>query len=1226
MIVTNQPRRCRRNDLLGCVLVVGFSAALVPAWAIGPEGMLPSSREVEMAGDSLAESDAPVELITIPDFDSQAISTNAIELESGLEGGAAATAAGTNEVASATPAKRKMYEAILNMRDKEYAKAIPKLEEVINEDPGLLPAWQALGWSYWEMGRKEDTRKLWERLLALAPDAPLAYNNLAMFAAAVGETARASEIYRRSLDLDPDQYDISRSYYRTLIWLGRYTEAIPGLEGLLKQDPDRIDVRIELARALQARQNYDEALAHWDYICEQVPDNVDYALARAENLLSLGNLEMASQAAQRILAMDPGNTKAPLLMADIAEFSNNPDDAVKALRGLAGRTQDTYLKSKILYRLLMLLCDLHATSPEEYPLLDIIAVADEGVKSDPRNVGMRLTLGELLVEDRQFVAARNKFEKVLKDFNGNNLRARNGLTEICLARGQLDEAKTLLKDSLAKFDPYDPYRYYYLARIEFKRGNYFDALQMLDRLEEEGARGAVFILLYHGLSDIECTSLTSVRQLREHLQALNRAGFKFLAPEQIPAYFDARPAPPSRSDDKPIMSPLISTGDDKPQPPVLRGYHPEKVVCVTFDDGLRSSLFFGTPIAEELDTRFGLYIPVNGIQRHSPSAASWEELRRYEKTGCWTYGSRLLNAQALVPIDAGGYLVAPLPNQVWDPAQNRQETLRAYLERLRNEFKVSRETIVKELGLKTNECRMVSYPFSDIGQASVCNVQNVDNVCETILGEASLNYDMGFIEGNYGYAVKGGNPMVYQRYEPDRRKSGEDVVRQAFENHPVFLARCLRAEIAALQGKPNLAGQMLEELNQDGYPDDSLEKLSADVRDLMTSEIQKPLVGPMESRREARWFDLGHPYIGGDFNATRDDIVIDAWHLTGRAGVNINPRLSVEALGGIGNIKQTIKTITPSTFQRITVTTNTDTTIATHNGSNTYSETTTINYDEATVKTNVTFTEDFKADEQMAGLRLNFRVPGGTALIGELRQRSFTAKAQTNWQETITNINGTVVTNIGPAKFTDASEIVGALELQMKPLLALDVAARFEHDVMPSAHSMITYNSGGLRGAWRIFDWWNLDANGVYTLVSDSNTMLTLLANTEWLLMEKQCLYAGLQYHFITAEDASIEYWAPFWQQRFYLTARIQRSYFNSYTSVRARLGWTTESVRADPVQINPDREQSGWSPMVGVDASLRRNLFGHLDVYGQLSLNFLQQFTEHNVTVGLIYDFEGVK
>ena len=183
------------------------------------------------------------------------------------------------------------------------------------------------------------------------------------------------------------------------------------------------------------------------------------------------------------------------------------------------------------------------------------------------------------------------------------------------------------------------------------------------------------MLLYHGLSEIEWTAMTSVRRLREHLQALKRAGFKFIAPDQIPAYFEARPLPP-KSDTKPLLSrwwrwiSYSFTGENKPQPSPLREYHPEKVACVTFDDALRSTLVLGTPIAEELDTRFGVYIPVCGIQQHGPLSASWEELRRYEATGCWTYGSHLLNAHIRTPIDAEGYLVFPLANQVWDPARN----------------------------------------------------------------------------------------------------------------------------------------------------------------------------------------------------------------------------------------------------------------------------------------------------------------------------------------------------------------------------------------------------------------------------------------------------------------------------------------------------------------------------------------------------------------------------
>lgn len=1127
------------------------------------------------------------------------------------------------------PVRQKLYEALLNVQEQDYALAIPKLEWVLREDPSQMLAWQSLGWSYWGMDRKDDALKLWERLQALAPNEPMSYNCLAMAASESGDNSRAEKLYRRSLELDPGQDDIRFDYYKVLVWQGKLDDAIPGLRDLLARDPGRTDVRKLLAQALIAPHNYEQALPHWTLLCEQFPDNTEFALSLAINLLLLGDVESAADEAQRVLEMDTENREASRILAEIAEFSNEPEKAAAELRKRIDRTEDKVVKSALLLRLAVLLRDLNAINPAKYPVAQGIDAARESADSNPFFVPAHLFLGEMLVMDRQYSAAQKVFEHVLKEFNRDNRRAKMGLFEISIATGKFDEAELRLKDMLSRFDPYDPYRYALLARLEFERGNVFDAMKMLDRLEEEGARGAVRVLLYHGLSESEWTADTSVRRLREHLSALRAAGFRFIAMDEIPAYFKSLEG--KRAEDtRPFISRMwhwvkyAFTGEGSPKPPALREYSPEKVACVTFDDARNNSLFFGTPVAEEMNASFGMFIPECNISRNIIYAASWEELRRYYKTGNWSFGSHLMDASIPGPVDEEGHIVYPLPNQMWDPERNRTETLRSYLGRIKREFKDSREIIVRELGMESNDCRTMSFPFGELGQETASNIRNMDNVAHTILNESSKNYDIGFVQSRYGYAVNGDNPLLYQRYEPRHRDNGQDVVRHAMENHPVFLARRMRAEFAALSGKPYLAERMIKELERDGYPETSLEKLKNYVRGRLAGQIEEPRKATGESKREGRWLALEHPFVGVDFDTERDNSAIDQWHLTGRAGININPKLTVEILGGIGSIEHTITVNTNFSMETVKVTTNRVITTSIINGSNYFSDSTEITYQQVTVSTNLSYKEKFQADEEAAGLRMNLRMAAGSLLFFELRQRTFTAKGQDTWRSTVTNINGNVVTNIGPATFTEESEIVGALEFQCKPVIALDVAVRYEHDVMPSAHDIITYDKGAIRGVWRATDWWNIEGNAAYSFLSDTNTALQIGVMTDWLVSEKQGVYLGMLYQFNTVEDDSVEYWSPYWRQRYALTARVQRSYGDSFTRVRALVGWNKEGLRPEETRSNPYAEESGWSPMVGVEGSVRRNLFRHIDIHGDFGVSFLQDYTEYRLNVGLVFDFEG--
>ena len=91
-----------------------------------------------------------------------------------------------------------------------------------------------------------------------------------------------------------------------------------------------------------------------------------------------------------------------------------------------------------------------------------------------------------------------------------------------------------------------------------------------------------------------------------------------------------------------------------------------------------------------------------------------------------------------------------------------------------------------------------------------------------------------------------------------------------------------------------------------------------------------------------------------------------------------------------------------------------------------------------------------------------------------------------------------------------------------------------------------------------------------------------------------------------------------------YWVGQVQRSYGDSFTRVRALVGWNNEDLRPEETRNNPYAEESGWSPMVGVEGSVRRNLFRHIDIHGDFGVSFLQDYTEYRLNVGLVFDFEG--
>ena len=620
---------------------------------------------------------------------------------------------------------------------------------------------------------------------------------------------------------------------------------------------------------------------------------------------------------------------------------------------------------------------------------------------------------------------------------------------------------------------------------------------------------------------------------------------------------------------------------------------------------------YGTPIAEEMNMSFGMHVPVGNIQRNQIGLASWDELRHYGRTGRWIYGSHLIDAGIPAAVDKEGYEVNPLPNRLWDKSHNRLETLRAYFARLRREFKVSREIMIKELELDKEDVKFVAYPLGDIGQELDSNITEIDSVVQSILNEAQMNYNTGFIQSTYGYAVNGDNPLLYQRYEPSVRAEARDVLLHAFEYHPVYMARRQRAEIAALQGKPYLALRMLKELARDGYPDEKLQELSDYIQQQSTGSIPTPKSEYRAAgKKEHTGLEISQPFAGAEVNATRANVLIDQWQALGRAGVNLTPQLTVEARGGYGAINQEFTSNVWKEVQIIKVTTTREHRVTTTDGVPSVTDDEVTTYTPETVSTNYVVKSKYKSEETDAGGRASYRFRDGSIFSAEFMQRNFTGN--------ITN--------------ETANTFAG--EYQWKPVLTLDMATRYQYDVIPSAKRLITYNSAAMLGAWRLRDWWDMLGHGQYSYLSDNNSILRMNLNTDWLVAEQMGFYLGLEGSFITADKYSPDYWTPYWEQRYYVVGRLKRSYPRFYGSVEVRIGRIYDKARQEDMDAYNARKvvaaqqgwypgdspEAGWDSLIGFAATLRKQFWTHWEFYGEASVNAVRDYTEYYLKGGLTY------
>ncbi len=684
----------------------------------------------------------------------------------------------------------------------DTAGAMARLQSAILETPDIPRLWEALGLLHWKAGRPDEAAALWTHYRAAVGDIPQPHVWLGGLYASRNELRPALESFDRAMALSPDDIEILFQRTRIYRWLGHVAEATATMRDLAARHPDRADFRRELAAALFANRDYDEAARLWARVRRDRPGDPDAEMREIASRAYATGDDEAVRDAKAHLERHPGTLLALYVLADVAESCGRREEALGHLKQILAVEKDPRKKARAAFRASNLVSGLHEVQPDRFPIRAAVDLVRGYLGTQPYDVDVRLLLGELYIEERNWPEARTAFETTLREYNPQNLRACRGLFEVCVATARRDEARRWLA-RIREFNPEDSYLAYLEARLEATFGRFNEALACLERLERAGASGAAAVLLYHGLGESDWTDIPSVRLVREHIETLRAAGYRFVSAHDLPAVLGSTAAPQD-----------------------LSRHVPMRIACITWDDARRDAMRHGTPLGRDLDVPMTMHVPVGYVAENHPFIAGWEALRACADQGTWHFSSHAYDGHDPRPASAGGFIVHPLANCLWVPEAARNETDQEFRARLLREYGESRRAIVRELK-RPAEADVFAYPFGDIGQLSHCNVSNAPAINLEI---AARYYKVGFIQSHFGHAVQGDNPLLYQRTEPFRRESGSNLLSRLLAAHPVFLARAMRVEIAAMADKPYLANETLALLERDGYPADRLASLQAKVR------------------------------------------------------------------------------------------------------------------------------------------------------------------------------------------------------------------------------------------------------------------------------------------------------------------------------------------------------------------------------------------------------------
>ncbi|MET0556699.1 MAG: tetratricopeptide repeat protein [Vicinamibacteria bacterium] len=112
---------------------------------------------------------------------------------------------------------------------------------------------------------------------------------------------------------------------------GDVVGAIEFYEAALEKDPSRVDARSNLGAAYAGLGRYDEAVKQYRGVLDRVPEQAQVRFNLALALYKSARVGLAAPELERVVAEDPKNTNALLLLADCRLQMGNPGEVVALL-------------------------------------------------------------------------------------------------------------------------------------------------------------------------------------------------------------------------------------------------------------------------------------------------------------------------------------------------------------------------------------------------------------------------------------------------------------------------------------------------------------------------------------------------------------------------------------------------------------------------------------------------------------------------------------------------------------------------------------------------------------------------------------------------------------------------------------------------------------------------------------------------------------------------------
>ncbi len=309
---------------------------------------------------------------------------------------------------------------------------------------GQPPDRMAEASAHLEGGRYREAVSILNELAAKQPTDVVVLFNLALAQALAGQEPEAMDGYRRVLALKEDLHEARVNLGQLLMKAGKDEDAIPLLEAAAQARPNEAKPHYLLGRALAGRQKWVRAAAEMERVAELEPANSDVRLELAV-LYEKAQQPDKAAAMYKLFQDDPAaRERLGLLQMNKGEFGQAIEN-LEAVRAKAPTPGALYALATAYLR---------NQQPDK-----ATPVATELVALEPNNLEMRMFLGRLLRDQKQYEEAAKHFFVVTKA-KPDSGEAWNELTSMLILLKQYEPALAALERARALNGDMPAYHYF----------------------------------------------------------------------------------------------------------------------------------------------------------------------------------------------------------------------------------------------------------------------------------------------------------------------------------------------------------------------------------------------------------------------------------------------------------------------------------------------------------------------------------------------------------------------------------------------------------------------------------------------------------------------------------------------------------------------------------------------------------------------------------------------